>query len=313
MIVRKRGPSDPDKTEPGTCGCGTPDADSDEDGFQDCLETCDEDPDKIAPGICGCGMSDTDSDYDGVPDCNDTNVYGPELVAPEDDNTDISLIPQLQTGMFDETGLEGTHELTLWQLGMDSGFSFLVLDVASPDHLTTLDIPLLMLAGNTEYYWRARYVDSQYMPTPWSTTFSFTTMADPLDTDEDGVPDDQVVADEVDLDGNGERDNAQLGMLSVQTVVGNAQDGHQGHRECNCCGPFFHSSPVVIARYAAIGRMHLPLGLISFKLSVAEGATCGCSPSFYLHRRRPVPDGASMMLSMAGRTSPLMPRSVPIV
>ena len=65
-------PADPAKTEPGACGCGTPDADSDGDGYFDCLEQCDADPAKQQPGQCGCDTPDTDSDGDQVPDCLET-------------------------------------------------------------------------------------------------------------------------------------------------------------------------------------------------------------------------------------------------
>ena len=44
-------PNDGDKTEPGGCGCGTPDTDSDGDG--DCTDGCPNDGDKIEPGDCG--------------------------------------------------------------------------------------------------------------------------------------------------------------------------------------------------------------------------------------------------------------------
>ena len=64
-------PNDPNKTEPGICGCGVPDADTDLDGTPDCNDNCPNDPNKTAPGICGCGVADIDSDGDGVPDCND--------------------------------------------------------------------------------------------------------------------------------------------------------------------------------------------------------------------------------------------------
>jgi len=62
-------PNDPYKTEPGICGCGTSDLDSDSDGTPNCHETCDTDRYKTEPGICGCGTSDRDSDSDGTPDC----------------------------------------------------------------------------------------------------------------------------------------------------------------------------------------------------------------------------------------------------
>ncbi len=64
-------PDDPNKTDPGVCGCGIPDTDSDADGTPDCSDNCPNDPSKIEPGECGCGIADTDSDGDGIPDCNE--------------------------------------------------------------------------------------------------------------------------------------------------------------------------------------------------------------------------------------------------
>lgn len=53
---------------------GGPATDSDNDGTADCNDGCPNDPNKTAPGTCGCGVADTDSDGDGVPDCNDNCV-----------------------------------------------------------------------------------------------------------------------------------------------------------------------------------------------------------------------------------------------
>lgn len=64
-------PGDPDKTEPGICGCGLPDTDTDSDGTADCEDQCASDPLKTEPGACGCGMADTDADGDGSPVCED--------------------------------------------------------------------------------------------------------------------------------------------------------------------------------------------------------------------------------------------------
>jgi hypothetical protein len=64
-------PADPNKTEPGTCGCGVADVDTDGDGTLDCNDNCPSDPGKTEPGLCGCGTPDTDTDGDGTPDCND--------------------------------------------------------------------------------------------------------------------------------------------------------------------------------------------------------------------------------------------------
>ncbi|MHC4444378.1 MAG: thrombospondin type 3 repeat-containing protein [Planctomycetota bacterium] len=53
---------DPNKTEPGLCGCGTSDTDTDSDGTPDCDDNCPADANKTEPGICGCGISDADDD-----------------------------------------------------------------------------------------------------------------------------------------------------------------------------------------------------------------------------------------------------------
>jgi hypothetical protein len=75
-------PDDPDKTEPGICGCGVPDTDSDGDGTPDCNDNCPGDPNKTEPGVCGCGIPDTDSDGDGTPDCNDNCPSDPNKTEP---------------------------------------------------------------------------------------------------------------------------------------------------------------------------------------------------------------------------------------
>ena len=64
-------PAGLNKTEPGACGCGAADTDSDGDDTADCNDTCFLDPGKLDPGLCGCGLGDLDSDRDGVADCND--------------------------------------------------------------------------------------------------------------------------------------------------------------------------------------------------------------------------------------------------
>ena len=58
-----RCPNDPAKTDPGICGCGTPDTDTDVDGTADCFDGCPSDPGKTQPGLCGCNAPDpTDPD-----------------------------------------------------------------------------------------------------------------------------------------------------------------------------------------------------------------------------------------------------------
>ncbi len=64
-------PLDSKKIEPQVCGCGIHDEDSDNDGTMDCVDNCPSDPGKIIEGQCGCGVSDLDSDQDGTANCND--------------------------------------------------------------------------------------------------------------------------------------------------------------------------------------------------------------------------------------------------
>ena len=89
-------PSDPNKIDPGACGCNNSDQDADADGAVDCVDICDGDPNKVEPGICGCGFPDSDDDADGVPGCDDAcsetpageavdvNGCGPSQLAPVD-------------------------------------------------------------------------------------------------------------------------------------------------------------------------------------------------------------------------------------
>ncbi len=79
-------PSDPNKSYSGDCGCGKSDTDTDGDGTADCIDNCPDDPDKINPGICGCGTPDTDTDNDGVPDCNDDGTPDATDKCPNDPN-----------------------------------------------------------------------------------------------------------------------------------------------------------------------------------------------------------------------------------
>jgi hypothetical protein len=51
--------------------CPFPDTDSDGDGICDSVDGCPSDPEKTEPGVCGCGVPDTDTDGDTVADCID--------------------------------------------------------------------------------------------------------------------------------------------------------------------------------------------------------------------------------------------------
>jgi Concanavalin A-like lectin/glucanases superfamily len=91
-------PNDPFKTQPGVCGCGVSDIDTDADGTPDCIDLCPTDPTKIAPGICGCNSPDVDTDGDGLLDCLDGCPRDPTRGQPGPcgcgfpDNTPLCLV-----------------------------------------------------------------------------------------------------------------------------------------------------------------------------------------------------------------------------
>jgi len=186
-------PDDPEKTEPGTCGCGVQDMDADENGVIDCKETdikdtdqdgindnednCPEDPDKTEPGTCGCGTPDKDTDKDGIPDCEDNNA-APKIPSPDfpqNSEENVSLLPVLQAGAFSDADAGDTHTMSQWQISTEPDFSFLNLDIETRTHLTTLPLPELILDENTHYYWRIRYADNAEDFSHWSDTAEFIT------------------------------------------------------------------------------------------------------------------------------------------
>jgi hypothetical protein len=65
-------PDDPTLTEPGICDCGVEVVDQDQDGWADCVDACPQDETKIEPGVCGCNVPDNDDDGDGIANCSDS-------------------------------------------------------------------------------------------------------------------------------------------------------------------------------------------------------------------------------------------------
>ena len=85
-------PDDADKVEPGLCGCGIPDPETDQNGdgvidISDCMDLCPDNPDKVVPGLCGCDLADPETDQNGdgkidISDCMDLCPDNPDKVVP---------------------------------------------------------------------------------------------------------------------------------------------------------------------------------------------------------------------------------------
>jgi hypothetical protein len=76
-------------------------ADTDGDGEPDITDGCADDPDKVDPGICGCEMPDTDIDGDGTADCNDPDDDNDGLSDDIEDANDNSVVDAGETDPLD--------------------------------------------------------------------------------------------------------------------------------------------------------------------------------------------------------------------
>jgi PKD repeat protein len=123
----------------------------------------------------------------------------PELVAPVDDS---------------RINLE-------WQISMDRFFTNVVLTVKSKLG-TSIVVPQLILNSGTTYFWRYRNKAAKGLDSQWSEAASFITET-PVwnDNNGNGVPDDQEVQADADLNNDGIADIDQPETLTcVKTLVG---------------------------------------------------------------------------------------------
>ncbi len=150
----------------------------------------------------------------------------PGIISPYSGEEDVLLTVELCAGYFSDPDGDA-HARTNWQASSkadDFSEAFLVLEVNSDSHLTSLTVPRMVLDEETTYYWRVRFCDSANNWSEWSEIYSFKTQSLGDDVDpKNGIPDVQEVRAGVDLDGNGIADSNQSNIKTVNTVVGDGQ------------------------------------------------------------------------------------------
>jgi hypothetical protein len=156
-------PDDPAKTEPGICGCGIPDTDTDNDSTPDCHDGCPANPDKILPGLCGCDVPDTTNCAEIDPPAPDP--IGWLEVPYATSTTSISMVAETVT---DLSGVEYYFECTAGACH-DSGWQ------GGPVYQDN------DLAPDNTYAYRviARDLSPNYNQTGWSTAATAKTDDDP--------------------------------------------------------------------------------------------------------------------------------------
>ncbi|MBW2430530.1 MAG: fibronectin type III domain-containing protein [Deltaproteobacteria bacterium] len=236
--------------------------DSDEDGVPDDQDDFPLDPNETADtdGDGEGNNTDTDDDNDGMPDDwelaygldplkNDAaddpdgddisnidefnlgtepNQYEgnfkpdtPILMSPENSAT-VGLTPLLETEEFYDPNIHDVHSKTQWKI-LRAFDDACVFDVTTPGSLTSMTIPKQILEENSVYIWQVRFIDNHNTPSEWSEEREFNTDFSENDTNNNGIPDDQEVADTLDLDEDGTMDQDQPDIKCVSVEGGSAQ------------------------------------------------------------------------------------------
>jgi hypothetical protein len=127
---------------------------------------------------------------------------------------DVLASVELTVGAFTGADSGGDHQETEWRVTR-SDDDLCVLNTISSTCLTAITVPAIMLDENTEYYWQARFVDSNGIESGWSRAAYFATGDSQTDTDGNGINDAQEVDGSVDLNQDGLPDAEQAIVRSI--------------------------------------------------------------------------------------------------
>jgi hypothetical protein len=197
----------------------------------------------------------------------------PEPNSMPENGANTDLTPVLENVSDSDNAGQGGHTETQWQVFQDDGTQspLCVYDVQSSEALEVLQLPPLVLDEETPYYWRSRYLDSSGTSGDWAAAEHFTTGVLAEDADGDGILDDQEVMPDADLNADGIADDTQLKLRGVYTAPGEgsvAVDALSDDRVLAIAGV----QSLDPAELTDGDGYDLPLGLVTFKLTLADGA-----------------------------------------
>jgi len=240
----------------------------------------------------GDGLSNLDEYYAGsdpvVPQDN-FEPDAPALMAPANQQV-VALTPLLKTDRFFDPNSGDFHSATQWKIYRESD-NVLIFDITSEDSLTELDVPKLILGGNADYTWQARYYDNHGTPSIWSDSGSFSTQVDPDDSNDNGIPDEQEVETISDLDGDGTNDADQNTIKCVKTAAGKTLGisfkGSSTVLEIDSMSAEYDGTNEIYAA-ASSAPTEFPFGLINFKLIMDQP---GDQAEITIYFSEPAPPG----------------------
>jgi len=152
------------------------------------VDQCPDDGNKTEPGDCGCGVPDTDSDNDGIPNCLDM------LFGPLNGDTNVSLSPVFEISPYPDLENAGADAAIIWQISKNSSFTDIVFEMTGAPDQNQFRLPDFILEENTTYFWRILYSDGTHQAGVWDAVGRFTTgLDDMIDLDQNGIPDEQGV------------------------------------------------------------------------------------------------------------------------
>ena len=239
----------------------------------------------------GDGLSNLEEYLNGTnPIVPEENVAPapPALTSPAN-NAVVELTPVLRTGAFHDNNADDFHLSTHWQIFRESD-DLCVYDITSEYSLTEIQIPRLILNGDQNYRWKARYYDQWGVPSEWSGNGSFTTQTDTADSDGNGIPDDQEINTPADLDGDGTLDADQHTIKCVSTgkdkALGISFKGSENVVEIESMSAESIDDNDILSKSSG-NPDDFPFGLINFKLIMNQP---GDSAEIKIHFSEPAPE-----------------------